>query len=44
VIAGRDRIVVDDAGNHRGQIFDRDGSLVELFHKGGVPAQPAPPK
>ena len=44
VIAGRDRIVVDDAGNHRGQIFDRDGKLVELFHKGGVPAQPAPPK
>jgi DNA-binding beta-propeller fold protein YncE len=38
------RIVVEDAGNHRGHIFSSDGEVVELFHLGGFTPPPLPAK
>jgi DNA-binding beta-propeller fold protein YncE len=33
--ASPDRIVIDDVGNHRGQVFTREGDFVVSFYKGG---------
>jgi DNA-binding beta-propeller fold protein YncE len=34
-MAGPDRILIDDVGNHRGQIFTRNGEFLVSFYKGG---------
>jgi len=44
VVIKPNRIVVEDAGNHRGHIFKPDGEVVELFHLGGFTPPPLPPK
>jgi tripartite motif-containing protein 71 len=33
-----DRIIVDDFGNHRGQVFTRNGEFVASVYKGGRPS------
>ncbi len=44
VVVKPNRIVVEDAGNHRGHLFRPDGEVVELFHLGGFTPPPLPPK
>jgi len=39
-LMGRDRVIVDDAGNHRGQVFTLDGAFVAQLPKGANPSPP----
>ena len=43
-VIGRDRIVIDDFGNHRGQQYTMAGQQVDTIYKGGFLPPPAPPK
>lgn len=43
-VIGRDRIVVDDAGNHRGQLYTTAGQQLDTVYKGGFLPPPAPSK